>query len=368
MEHLKLSFDEMDSDLKHFRYTLLHCEADWKTSSDLIVSDYIDGFQDDAIEDFGYSYNTTAHYTHYSLTFPTANVRPKLSGNYMIIVYLDDPYEVVFTWRFMIVENLPLAVTGDAHQANNVTDRFTKQQVDFTIQFNGMAIGDPDRELKVVVTQNDRPDNAVTGVKPSFMRGEELDYSNNPQCIFNGANEFRAVDIKSLLYQSERIKKIEFDKTGYQVILLDDLPRPFKNYITDKEINGRKLIKNEEHAQNSDIEADYAWVHFFVPWSPKLENAKVYIIGAITDWQISDSTELNYDAQRRGYAKALLLKQGYYNYLYVVKPDKSIRADESIIEGNHWETENEYTIRVYYHPMGAQYDRLISVQDLNTIH
>jgi hypothetical protein len=286
----------------------------------------------------------------------------------MIIVYLEDPYEVVLTWRFMILETVPLAVTADAHQANNVADRFTKQQVDFTIQFNGMTISDPDRELTVVAAQNDRPDNAVLGVKPSFSRGNELDYSNNPQCIFNGGNEFRAVDIKSLLYQSERIRKIDYDKTGYQVILLDDPPRTFKNYVTDKEINGRKLIKNEEHAGNSDIEADYAFVHFFLPFSPQLNNSKVYILGALTDWQINDSSAMDYDIQRRGYTKVLLLKQGYYNYLYVIKDSKTNRTDESVIEGNHWETENEYTIRVYYHPMGSQYDRLISVQDVNTIH
>jgi len=367
-ERLKLSFDELDSDLKRFRYTIRHCEADWTTSSELMIPDYIEGFQDDAINDFGYSYNTTTNFTHYSLVFPTTNLRPKLSGNYIIIVYLDDPTNVVLTWRFMVVENTALSVAGSAHQANNVTDRFTRQQVDFTLEYNGMTINDPAREIKIVITQNDRWDNAVRGLMPRFVSGSSMDYNDEPQSMFNGGNEFRSFDIKSLVYQTERIRKINYDKNGYNVYLLDDLRRTFKNYITDKEINGRKLIKNEDHAQNSDIEADYAHVHFFLPFEAPLNNGQIYILGALTDWQLNDSSRMNYDFQRKGYEKTLFVKQGYYNYLYVFKDNRTGRSDESLIEGNHWETENEYTIWVYYHPTGTQYDRLIAVQDLNTLH
>jgi hypothetical protein len=365
-ERLKLSFDELDTDLKRFRYTIRHCEADWTTSSELMTSEYIDGFQDDAIDDFGYSYNTITNFTHYSLIFPTSNLRPKLSGNYIIIVFLDDPANVVLTWRFMVVENTGLSVTGLVRPANNVADRFTKQQIDFTLEFNGMTINDPSREIKILITQNDRMDNAISGLTPRFVRGSTLDYTDEPQCLFNGGNEFRAFDIKSLLYQSERIKKIVPDNSGYNVYLLDDLPRPFKNYATDKEINGRKLIKNEEHAKNSDIEADYAYVHFFLPFAAPLNNGQIYILGAVTDWQVNDSSRMNYNLQRRGYEKTLFLKQGYYNYIYIVKDNHTGKTDESLIEGNHWETENEYTIWVYYHPTGAQYDQLIAVQDLNS--
>ncbi len=365
-ERLKLSFDELDTDLKRFRYTIRHCEADWTTSSELMTSEYIDGFQDDAIDDFGYSYNTITNFTHYSLVFPTSNLRPKISGNYIIIVFLDDPANVILTWRFMIVENTGLSVAGNVRPANNVTDRFTKQQVDFTLEYNGMTINDPTREIKILMTQNDRMDNAIWGLTPRFVRGSSLDYTDEPQCLFNGGNEFRAFDIKSLLYQSERIKKIVSDNSGYSVYLLDDLPRPFKNYSTDRDINGRKLIKNEEHAKNSDIEADYAYIHFFLPFPSQLNNGQIYILGAVTDWQVNDSSRMNYNLQRKGYEKTLFLKQGYYNYIYIFKDNRTGKTDETLIEGNHWETENEYTIWVYYHPTGSQYDHLIAIQDLNS--
>jgi hypothetical protein len=366
-EKLKLSFDVMDSDLKRFRYTIRHCEADWTTSADLMITEYIDGFQDDEIDDFAYSYNTKTIYTHYSLVFPTQNLRPKLSGNYIIIVYLDDPSNVILTRRFMVVENTGLSVAGTVHGANNVTDRFTRQQLDFTLDYGGMTINEPERELKIIITQNDRTDNELSGVMPRFSRGSTLDFTDEPQCIFDGGNEFRAFDTRSLLAQSERIKKIVTDVNKYDVYLLDDLPRPFKNYATDKDINGRMLIKNQDHATNSDIEADYAYVHFFLPFAAPLNNnGGMYILGAVTDWQVNDSSRMNYNYQRRGYEKTLFLKQGYYNYIYVFKDNKTGKTDASLIEGNHWETENEYTIWVYYHPVSAQYDRLIAVQDINS--
>jgi hypothetical protein len=365
-EKLRLSFDDLDSDLKRYKYTIIHCESDWSVSSDLSPSDYIEGFREDNIEDFSYSYNTTAHYTHYALVFPTRNMRPLLSGNYIFRVYIDDPADVAFTRRFSVFETSPAGITGAIRQASEIAERDSRQEVDFTIHLNGMQIPDVDRTLKVIITQNDRWDNAIRNVKPKFTRGDELDYNYDERNTFNGGNEFRTVDIKSLIYQTERILKIDFDTAGYEVILLDDPKRPTKNYVVDKDLNGRKYIKNEEHAQNSDIEADYAWVHFFLPCFPLLPG-EVYILGALTDWRLNDASKMSYNSLRRGYEKKLFLKQGYYNYLYVVKDLRTGKADEGPVEGNHWETENEYTIWVYYHEMGGLYDRLIAVQNISSV-
>lgn len=366
-EKLRLSFDDLDSDLKRYKYTILHCEADWKASTDLMQNDFIDGFREDNIDDFAYSYNTTAHYTHFSLVFPSTKMRPKISGNYIFKVYIDDPVDVAFTWRFSVLETSSAGITGEIRQASAISDRDSKQEVDFSFHFNGMRISDPDREINVIITQNDRWDNAIRNVKPNFMRGDEMDYNNDERTTFNGGNEFRAFDTKSLLYQTERILKIDYDSAGYEVTLLDDFNRALKNYATEKDINGRKLIKNEEHAQNSDIEADYAWIHFFLPCHPPIPGGLVYILGALTDWQINDASRMMYNSSRKGYEKKLFLKQGYYNYLYVVKDIRSGKADETLIEGNHWETENEYTVWVYYHETGGLFDRLIAVQNINSI-
>jgi len=367
-EKVVLSFDDLDGDLKRYKYTIVHCEADWTTSADLTENDWISGFREDDLYQYTYSYNTTVHYTHYSLEFPATNMQPKISGNYIFKVFLDDPSNVILTRRFMVLEQSPAGITGDAHQTDNTLMRFTGQQVDFVLHFNGMIISDPTRELKVIVTQNDRLDNAMVNLKPKFSRGDELDYNYNGEYTFAGGNEFRAVDIKSLVYQTENIRKIESDTGGIEVYLLDDKLRTTKNYVSDKDINGRMLIKSEDHAQNSDIEADYAWVHFLLPTSTYFPNGKIYILGALIDWQMNEKSSMAYNPFLKGYEKRLLLKQGYYNYIYVFKDNKTGIADAGLIEGNHWETENVYTVWVYYHETGGMYDRLIAVQNLRTLH
>jgi hypothetical protein len=367
-EELTFSFDDLDGDLKHYRYTFIHCDASWNTSTDITPTDYISGYSDEEIIDYAYSYNTMVKYTHYTLKFPTSHLQPKLSGNYLLVVFLDEPSQPVITRRFMVLEKLSPGVTGEARQANTVNGRYTRQEVDFVIHPNNMQILDPNHDLKVNVTQNDRWDNALKNLKPRFVRGDELDYNYEGEKSFNGGNEFRNFDTKSLKYNTEHIRKMEFDSGYTQVYLLDDIPRTFKNYATEKDINGRRLIKNEDYAQNSDIEADYTMVHFFVPWPAILTNGKVYLMGALTDWQLDDNSRMAYDFTRHGYAKTLLLKQGYYNYEYVLVDNKTGVADEGYFEGSHWETENEYTVWVYYRAPGGLYDRLICVQNLNTIH
>jgi hypothetical protein len=365
-EKLQLSFDDLSEELKQYKFTIVHCEADWSTSSELMVSDYLDGFREDNLSEFAYSYNTTVPYIHYSLLFPTDNMTMKISGNYILEVYDEDTSEIAFTRRFMVVESTPVGITGTVRQAPSATDRFTKQEVDFEISFNGMQIPDPNREIKVVVTQNDRWDNAIRNLKPRFVKAGILDYNNDERITFNGGNEFRAFDTKSLVYQSERIRKIAYDTSGYNVFLLDDLRRNTKNWVNDKDINGRMYVKNEEHALNSDIESDYAWINFFLPFDPYLSNGRIYLLGSLTDWQINEMSELKYNPFKKGYEKRLFLKQGYYNYMYVFKDNRKTEVEEAMIEGSHWETENEYTVWVYYHESGGLCDHLIAVQNLTS--
>ena len=367
-DKIKLTFDDLDSDLKNYKFTIIHCESDWTTSSNIQPTDYIEGYKEDNIDDFAYSFNTTVHYTHYSLIFPTADLKPRFSGNYIMNVYIDDPADPVFTWRFMIFETSQVGVVGNVHQANNISDRLSKQQIEFSIHYNGMQIDNPGRNLKVVITQNDRQDYALTNLQPSFTRGESCEYSNNDAISFDGGNEFRPCDIKSLIYQTERIRTIEHDDKGVQVSLLNDTRRTFKNYSSEKDINGRKLIKSDDHAQNSELEADYAWVNFTLPYETMLSNGQIYLLGALTDWQLNENSLMKYSFEKKSYVKKLFLKQGYYDYMYIFKDNVSKIAEIYFIEGNHWETENEYTIWVYYQATGDLFDRLIVAQNLNSIH
>jgi hypothetical protein len=366
-EKLELSFDDLESDLKRYKYTIIHCESDWKTSGNLVTSDYIGGINEENLDQFSYSSNTTVPYIHFTFKFPSDNLRPKISGNYILEVYIDDPSDVAFTRRFMVLEPTPVGITGEVHQASGLSEKFTSQEVDFEVRLNGLRVADPSREIKVMITQNDRWDNAISNLKPRFLRGEVLDYNYDVGNSFKGGNEYRYFDIKSLRNQSERVLKIDYDKEGYKVYLMDDKRRTLKNYVSDKDINGRKMIKSDDNAQNNDIEADYAWVFFSLPLEEPVTTGQIYLVGALTDWQLDENSKLTYNTAAKVYSTVLLLKQGFYNYLYILKDFRTSCSDEAFIEGSHWETENVYTIYIYYHEMGGLYDRLIALQNLSSV-
>jgi len=365
-EHITLEFDDLDTESKAYKYTIRHCESDWTTSADLMPAEYISGYREENISDFQYSMNTAVRYVHYQATFPGTNISPSISGNYLLIVYLDDPAEPVFTRRFMVTEVSMLSIEGAVHQGSKADEQLSKQQIDFEIRLNGFKVLDIKREIKVVVQQDDRWDNALRNISPRFIRGEELDYRYDENIEFNGGSPYRNFDIKTLASQTERIDKIHFD-TANQVLLLPDKPRTYKNYVYDKDINGRFLIKNEVNAQNSAIEADYAWVHFFLPFPAELTNGEFYLMGALTDWRMDETSRLQFNSKSMRYEKVLFLKQGYYNYIYVMLKKGNTKGDEFMIEGSHWETPHIYTIYVYYRQTGAQTDQLIAVQNINSI-
>jgi len=365
-EKLALDFDDLDAQSRAYKYTIRHCESDWTTSSGLRPSEYISGYTDENIRDFQYSINTTVGYVHYSMVFPSPNLNPVISGNYLLIVYLDDPAEPVFTRRFMVVEASPVTIEGSVQQGSKPEDRLSKQEIDFMIRLNGFKVLDTRRELVVVVQQDDRWDNALRNIYPRFMRGEELDYRYDENNVFNGGSPYRNFDIKSLQYQTERIDKIYFD-TINQVLLLEDKPRTYKNYVYNKDINGRYLIKNEVNATNFNVESDYALVHFFLPFPVEFTDGEFYLMGGLTDWRMDEKSRLQFDKTYHSYYLNLLLKQGYYNYIYVMQRKGKSVGDESLVEGSHWETPHMYTIYVYYRSGGINSDQLIAVQNINSI-
>lgn len=365
-ERLQLSFDDLSADIKRYKYTILHCEADWRTSEELTPSDYIDGYREENIDQSEYSYNTTVNYIHYTALFPSASMRPKISGNYLMIVYEEEPDQPAFTIRFMVVENSYISIEGDVVQGSKVEDRLTKQQVDFVVKLNGLRVVDVGREVRVVVQQNGRWDNALLLTRPRFARNDELDYRYDERIVFGGGNQFRWFDTKSLLYQSERIARITYDTTN-QVYLVDDLPRTYKQYVFEKDLNGRFVVKNEEHAQNSSIEADYAWVHFFMPYPYVLTTGQFYVVGDLTRWRLDKRSQMHFDYERKGYVLNLFLKQGYYNYMILFLENGKSIGNEAFVEGAHWETENEYTVYFYFRETGSSYDRLLATATLTGI-
>jgi hypothetical protein len=364
-EKLTLTFDDLDGSLKNYKYTLIHCSASWKPT-DLSQAEYLAGLTEDNINEYEYSFNTLQAYTHYTLVFPGDNVRPLLSGNYILKVFLDDNDKtLIFTRRFMVVEP-KVSVNMQVKRSTSIDYHDYKQAVDFSINTNDYRIDNPYVDMKVILMQNGRWDNAKYDIKPRFVKGNIYDFNYDEENDFSGGNEFRHFDIKSLHWNSDRIAKFYSDSAGEHVKLMDDIRVTFKNYYSEKDIDGRYLIKSEDHVTNSDVEAEYVWVHFFLRYDAPVIDGSIYVFGALSDWQFLKECQMKYNYDRRGYECALYLKQGYYNFQYVFLENGKTVGDESFIEGMHYETENEYTVLVYNREKATMYDRLIAVQQVNT--
>jgi len=356
-EKLRLDFDALGLYNKNYAYTLIHCTNDWQPS-DLLKAEYLNGLHEYYMQDFEFSINTYVPYTHYWLTIPNQNVSLTKSGNYVLVVYQnDDKSDIVLTRRFMVYEE-KVNIGGSVVRATNLDERDSHQQLNFMISHSGYAIPNPFLDLNVTVVQNGRWDNALMGLKPKFMRNDQLDYNFEGENSFNGGNEFRNFDTKQLTELTINLRKTVLD-TNYTAFLVPEIARNATRYSFLEDINGRFVVRRL-NSSAPEYEADYAWVDFFLS-SDKYTEGNVYVFGQLSDWRINPNFMLRYDEQTRAYRGQILLKQGYYNYQYVVLPDNSRVADATIIEGNHWETSNEYSILVYHQEIGIRYDRLIGI-------
>jgi hypothetical protein len=366
-EQIELSFDDLDGDKKQYSVTFIHCNADW-TPSDLMISEYLDGFFDLNIINFSYSMNTIQKYTYYTILFPQNNLKFMKSGNYIAYVYLNgDKKDLVLSRRFMVYDNKANIATT-FRQSIGDEDQFSKQHLDFTISTPNYDIRDPNVDLKVTLLQNNRWDNAVTNIKPTFVGGNQFTYSLDDKSTFTGGNEFRYFDIRSTRFLTERVKDIyrDPDLKSHFTLVNDEL-RATKPYIFYNDFNGGFTIRNRETSGNQDTEADYVLVDFFMPYPNPESAGNFYILGKLTDWRLNNKSKMTYNYKRMGYECRLYLKQGYYNYQIVLSSDSKKGGDETVAEGSHWETENDYYILVYHRKFGTYYDQLIGYKKANSL-
>jgi len=364
-QKLLLSFDDLDANYKNYRYTVVHCDAYWN-ESDIMEQEYIDGFMDEQIRDYRSSFNTIQVYTNYTLLFPTDYMKLRISGNYILRVFVNNDSEenIAFTRRFMIV-NTRAEVYGKIVKTVYLDQRYTHQQVDFKVKTNDISIANPYQDIHVIVRQNDRWDNAILNVKPRMILTGELDYSVIPELSFEAGNEFRYFDMKTVRYRTDRMQRLNSTAEAYEVYLLPDKVRANRPYITEEDINGRRLIHTNQKTFDY-TQSEYAWVSFILPYNQPFPDGSLYIFGALSNWQFSRENRMIYDTELKAYSGVLYLKQGYYNYSYAFLPDISQEATVEPIEGSCWETENEYSIYIYLRDPGVYYDQLISVAHLNS--
>lgn len=356
-DRLLVNFDYLDYDVHYLRYSVTHCNADWQPSQ-LIESEYVSGFNYADIEDYEQSEATYVHYYNYQFMLPNEDMEFLVSGNYLLSVYeQDDPSEILFQTRFSVCEGqvsvIPQVTSRTDVEYNN---RF--QQVSFDVRYKPSQIKDPYSELICIVTQNSRDDNAVVVNRPTMVGVDHVTYEHNRDLIFPAGNEFRRFETVSAHNINMGVQSIRYYEPMYHAILMVDEPRNEMQYLYDQTQFGRFTIRNAEAYGENALRADYMITHFTLNTFGKLNGGSVRLYGEFMNGLPESQTIMKYDASNGCYTADILLKQGAYNYMYLWVPDGTTVGQTSRIEGDHYETINEYMVKVYYRPMGERYDHL----------
>lgn len=355
---ITISFDDMTHEYHRYAYRIEHCEADWTTSAELFTSDYCEGFNDgNTIEEVKNSINTNILYTHYRLKIPNERCNIKMSGNYRVTIYDDNTSEEVATACFMVVDQrvgLQLGATTNT----DIDTNGSHQQIEMKINYAGLKVNNPRLEIKTVVMQNGRWDNAVINAEPQYIMADGLQWTHNKQLIFNGGNEYRKFETLDVSHATMGLESVKWDGKDYHAYVWTDEPR--NSYVYDEDADGAFYVRNSDNIENDYI-SEYVYVHFALK-TPPTDN-DIYINGVWTNDQFLPKYRMIYNPQNGLYENVLLLKQGYYSYNYLVKNEDGCFSPLQS-EGNFCYTENKYQCLVYYKAAGDRTDTLVGYQQI----
>lgn len=365
-DQLQFHFDDLSASGGILSYTVVHCDANW-LPDDLVPITYLDGTQSDFVPPPRPSSGTRQRYDHYMLAFPNAMMRPRISGNFLLKVYRDtDPDQVLFTRRFLITEQR-VSIEARVVASRDVEQRDRQQQLDLTIRHPGFPIPDPFGDLKVAVLQNMRWDDVRTGLQPRYTRAFELIYDFPPQALFDGGNEWRPLNASSVRYTPPGVQRILTDSALNELVLSPDIKRNISMYMDQPDLNGRQLVRTDDGPDPTTM-ADYVWADWFLPMPYPVNSGQVFVYGAFTGYRLTKENRCTWDGN--GYRARTLVKQGYIDHLYAWLPDRnadgSTAPDLGLLEGSHFQTENDYLVLVYQRDHTLRTDRLIASRLVNS--
>lgn len=364
---LTLWFDLFGNEGKVLNYTFIHCTNDW-FPTEIMRNNYATGFDYGLIDDFEFSMNTLVDYVHYQLSFPEAGMLPVISGNYLLIVYGDDLTEdgIYFTRRFMVFDEKASIGASVPRYCDDLSLSDTHHQLNVKVTMSSIMTGNVQEYANLTIRQNGRWDNASIGLKPSFVYPDYISYEHNPLTVFEAGNQFHRVNFSNLYFQSENIARVYQTDDYYVIDYATCESRAKKPYITYEDIHGEKYVYIANDGRETSNEADYVWVNIFLKWPIPLKDEDVYVMGAVNDWRFDDRNLMHYDYHLRGYLCQLLLKQGYYNFMFVTADRNSGQVTTELTEGNHWDTESIYRVYLYYFNAIKGYDELIGYTTVNS--
>jgi hypothetical protein len=352
-DRLVVGFDELSLDVHRLSYRLEHCEADWSTSEDIFESDWLNGFNDNPIDDYRNSINTTVLYTHYQFHIPNEQCQLKMSGNYRLTVFDEDAdHERLLEVEFYVVE--PLMTVGlEATTNTDIDHNDSHQQVSFSVNYNHLRVLQPDREIYTVVMQNWFEQGARICLRPTLVNHLGASWQHNRQLIFDAGNEYHKFEVLDVKHTTMGLDRIEWDGHYFQAYPFTSTIR--RNYLTDVDADGAFIIRNSDRTE-SDYTCDYVWVNYTLQTPYQ---GIIYLWGQWTTDGNRETYRMTYDAASQSYNASVFQKQGYYSYQYIT-------ADGTIppSEGNFFQTENRYQVLVYYKGTDDRTWRLVGYNSL----
>jgi hypothetical protein len=355
-----LEFDDVLASEQDYYYKIIHCNYDW-TPSDLLKSQYLIGIDNQRILNYENSYSTLQPYSNYQLTIPNENVRLKVSGNYILEIY-NNSYELQFSRRFIVYSDVVKvgALVKRSRDFNYINE---KQTVQFSINSAGFPWVNPKKEVKVAIIQNYQWPTAINNIVPQYTLGNQLVYKYDKETSFFGGNEFLNFDTSDLRAPTAAISRIEFLDL-YHHYLFSNRYRYNRPYTYFPDINGDFVIRTLQ-GDNVSREAEYTNVHFTLPYTNLIGLDEVYVYGKFNNYALSDENKMVYNDKTGNLEATILLKQGFYNFKYVVKTQDGTIQNNTIGGDFHF-TENNYLILVYYRNFGDLYDGIIGVGNTNS--
>lgn len=367
---LVLTFDDINGGDRDLAYKLIHCDKDWQPS-DITEMDFLEGFNDEEIQNVFYSIGTKVDYTNYELVLPNRDTRWRASGNYIVLVYDEETLAPILTRRFLVAEN-KVTVSPSMSNPIDVTKLKTHQEINFSIIHNNFEIRRPLQTIHATIMQNGRWDNMITNIQPKFNTPGKLHFDRTQRISFDSYKEFRSFDIRSTRDINYTIHSVDITVPRIDVLLQLHKERIGQNIFSEtiygnsrRDINGDYIIETLDR-NDSYTQAEY--VNTFFNFQPRISypEREIYIFGKLTDWKIKEEFKLTYDPRRELFRTNLLLKQGYYDFIYV-----EVEEDGTMVntfEGSWYETENDYTIIIYHRSFSDRYDRIIAVRTFNSLN
>ena len=358
---IRLSFDDLNASEDDYYYKITYHNFDWSDSV-LFENEFIDGIDNIRLADYETSFNTLQRYTHYRLTLPNPSTKFKLSGNYMVHIY-DRNDNLQFSRRFIYLKP-EISVTANVYRTRDLNYFQTHQNIKFEISQNNLgSIQNFQQNLNVVLIQNDQWSNIISGIQPQFKNSKVLKYRYDIETSFEAGNEYLFFDTKDLRTTGQNISFINLGDL-YESYLYTDIPRKNNPYSFFQDLNGDYQIRTVMGNQNSEIEADYSWIHFTLAARIELPETDIYVLGNFNNYEPSAENIMSYNKALEAYETKVLIKQGFYNYKYFANTSSGWQPN--LISGNFSQTENSYKILVYYRAPGEIYDQLIGLGKTNS--